>query len=105
MASLVFVLLFFDMKSRANGPRFLSISVGPALGRQFWSVPMAVYWCRFLDRDSRAYAAEKFICGSVEEAVAKARAILVQSDDGSGFELWENAKRIYIEQPSPEKAD
>jgi hypothetical protein len=66
---------------------------------------MAVYWCRFLDRDSRAYAAEKFMCADVEEAIAKARAILLASSDGSGFELWENSKRVYLEQPSPEKAD
>ena len=65
---------------------------------------MAVYWCRFLDRESRAYAAEKFICATVEEAIAKARAILT-SGDGSGFELWEESKRIYIEQPSQEKAN
>ena len=83
---------------------FMSIRVGAALEGNL-ERPMAVYWCRFLDRDSRAYAAEKFICGTVEEAIAKARAILVQSDDGSGFELWENTRRIYIEQPSPEKAD
>lgn len=63
---------------------------------------MAIYWCRFLDRDSRAYAAEKFICADVEEAIAKARAIL-QSGDGSGFEIWENSRRVYIEQPSQEK--
>lgn len=65
---------------------------------------MAVYWCRFLNRDSRAYAAEKFICATVEEAIAKARTILL-SGDGSGFELWEDSKRVYIEQPSQEKAD
>jgi hypothetical protein len=65
---------------------------------------MAVYWCRFLDRGSRAYAAEKFICANVEEAIAKARTIL-QRGDGSGFEIWENSKRIYSEQPSQQKAD
>ena len=63
---------------------------------------MAVYWCRFLDRDIRAYAAEKFICSTVEEAITKARAIL---GEGSGFEIWEDSRRVYSEQPSQQKAD
>jgi hypothetical protein len=66
---------------------------------------MPVYWCRFLDRENRVYAAERFDCADIEEAKAKARAILLQGD-GSGFEIWENSKRIHVEQPSPqEKAE
>jgi hypothetical protein len=60
---------------------------------------MAVYWCRFLDREGRVYAAEKFVCGDIEQAIVKARTILLDSE-GIGFEIWEHSRRIYIEQPS-----
>jgi hypothetical protein len=63
---------------------------------------MAVYWCRFLDLESRVYAAERFICADLEEAIAKARAILLDGE-GIGFEIWENSRRVYIEQPSQER--
>jgi hypothetical protein len=63
---------------------------------------MAAYWCRFLDGESRVYAAERFICADLEEAIAKARAILLNGD-GVGFEIWENSRRVYIEQPSQER--
>ena len=60
---------------------------------------MAVFWCRFLDRESRVYAGEKFICADLEGAIAKARAILLDSE-GVGFEIWEQSRRVYVEQPS-----
>ena len=63
---------------------------------------MAVYWCRFLDLESRVYAAERFVCANIEEAIAKARTILLDGD-GVGFEIWENSRRVYIEQPSQER--
>ena len=63
---------------------------------------MAVYWCRFLDLESRVYAAERFVCADIEEAIAKARAILLDGD-GVGFEILENSRRVYIEQPSQER--
>ncbi len=63
---------------------------------------MAIYWCRFLDIESRVYAAERFVCADIAEAIAKARAILLNSD-GVGFEIWENSKRLYTEQPSQER--
>lgn len=63
---------------------------------------MAVYWCRFLDLESRVYAAERFVCADIEEAIAKARAILLDGN-GVGFEIWENSRRVYIEQPSHER--
>ena len=64
---------------------------------------MAVYWCRFLDLESRVYAAERFVCADINEAIAKARTILLDGD-GVGFEIWENSRRVYIEQPSQERA-
>ncbi len=64
---------------------------------------MAVYWCRFLDREGRVYGAEKFICANVEAAIAKARSILVDGE-GCGFEIWEHATRVHLEQPSTERA-
>ena len=63
---------------------------------------MAIYWCRFLDLESRVYAAERLVCSTIDEAIAKARAILVDGD-GVGFEIWENSRRVYIEQPSQER--
>jgi len=63
---------------------------------------MALYWCRFLDLESRVYAAERLVCANIDEAIAKARVILVHGD-GVGFEIWENSRRVYIEQPSPER--
>jgi hypothetical protein len=62
---------------------------------------MTDYWCRFLDRASRAYAGEKFHCADLAEAIAKARLIL-RDGQGIGFEIWENSHRIYAERPSPE---
>ncbi|HKT20324.1 MAG TPA: hypothetical protein VJR47_19880 [Stellaceae bacterium] len=64
---------------------------------------MAIYWCRFLDRDGRAYAGEKIICADLEAAIEKARGILADGE-GYGFEIWERATRVHIEQPSSERA-
>lgn len=63
---------------------------------------MAIYWCRFLDMESRVYAAEKFICGDIEEAITKARTILLHGH-GIGFEIWEESRRVYVEQPFRER--
>ena len=63
---------------------------------------MAIYWCRFLDLESRAYAAERLVCANIDEAIAKARAILLDGE-GVGFEIWENSRRVYTEQPSQER--
>jgi len=62
---------------------------------------MTEYLCRFLDRASRAYAGEKFLCADLAEAIDKARLIL-REGQGIGFEIWENSCRIYAERPSPE---
>jgi hypothetical protein len=59
---------------------------------------MTDYWCRFLDRASRAYAGEKFHCADLAEAITKARLIL-REGEGIGFEIWENSQRIYAERP------
>ena len=65
---------------------------------------MAVYWVRFLDRESRVYAAERINCAAIEEAIEKARIILYHGH-GVGFEIWEDARRVYVEQPSRERTD
>jgi hypothetical protein len=65
---------------------------------------MAVYWCRFLDIESRVYAAEKINCADIDEAIQKARTILFHGH-GVGFEIWEDARRVYVEQPSRERTD
>ena len=45
---------------------------------------MAIYWCRFLDREGRVYAAEKLVCADLETAVEKARGIIAKrGNDGS----------------------
>ncbi|MGH7034588.1 MAG: hypothetical protein ACREFL_12730 [Stellaceae bacterium] len=62
---------------------------------------MAIYWCRFLDREGRVYAAEKLVCADLETAVEKARGIVARGE-GYGFEIWDQARRVHIEQPSPE---
>lgn len=64
---------------------------------------MAVYWCRFLDREGRVFAAEKFVCADVEEASEKGRKILLEGE-GVGFEIWEGTRQVHIEQPSRERA-
>jgi len=65
---------------------------------------MTVYWCRFLDREGRVYAAEKLVCADLEEALTKARSIL-QGGEGVSFEIWDRTRRIHVEQPSRAKAD
>ena len=65
---------------------------------------MAVYWVRFLDVDSRVYAAERINCADIGEAIEKARQILYHGH-GVGFEIWENTRRVYVEQPSRERTD
>jgi len=59
---------------------------------------MAEYWCRFLDRDGRVFAAERVICTDLEDAKSKARSILL-TGDGVGFEVWEQDRRIFVEHP------
>jgi len=63
---------------------------------------MAIYWCRFLDREGRVYAAEKLVCADLETAVETARGIIARGE-GYGFESWDQARRVHIEQPSPER--
>jgi hypothetical protein len=63
---------------------------------------MMDYWCRFLDRSSRAYAGEKFHCANLTEAIAKARLIL-REGQGIGFEIWEESHRVYTERPTQEQ--
>ncbi len=56
---------------------------------------MAEYWCRFIDHRGRLYASEKLTARNDREAVAKARAILIDKSDS--FELWEGARLVDVE--------
>jgi hypothetical protein len=56
---------------------------------------MAEYWCRFIDNRGRVLASEKLSARDDAEAVAKARAIVLE-DKRDSFELWEGSRPIDI---------
>jgi hypothetical protein len=56
---------------------------------------MAEYWCRFIDNRGRVLASEKLNARNDAEAVAKARAIVLE-DKRDSFELWDGARPIDI---------